>query len=273
MNDEVSVHYGGAGGLAGKIAARLRATGKDLEALTTRDLAAIDEFHVGGREATLELAARMGLAQDSRVLDIGSGLGGPARTLAGQYACHVTGIDLTAAFCEAAGVMSEWVGLADKTVFVQGDATDMPFGDDRFDAAITLHAAMNIAAKDRLYAQARRVLRRGAILAVFDILQGEGGEALYPAPWARDAAISHLATPAQMEDLLVGAGFRILEIRDSTGESLDWLESRTARRTASKSVPVSVQILFGDDFPRMVSNQIIGLRERRLRTVGYICEA
>lgn len=273
MNDDVSAHYAGGGDLAEKIAAGLRAVGKDPAALTTRDLAAIDEFHFRGREATLQLATQMRLDRSSRVLDIGSGLGGPARTLAEEYACRVTGIDLTAAFCEAAGTLSEWVGLADKTEFLQADATDLPFEDGRFDAAITLHVAMNIAAKDRLYAEARRVLKAGGIFAVYDILQGEGGEAIYPAPWARDPALSFLATPAEMERLLTGAGFTILEVEDSTVESLDWLETRTARRTASKSTPVTIQLLFGDDFPLMVNNQTVGLRERRLRTVSYLCEA
>ena len=273
MNEDVSVHYAGGGDLAGKIAASLRAAGRDLEALKTRDLAAIDEFHFRGREATLQLAGHMKLGHDSYVLDIGSGLGGPARTLAETYACRVTGIDLTAAFCEAAGALSEWVGLSDRTQFVHGDATDLPFEDGRFDAAITLHVAMNIAAKDRLYAQAHRVLKAGGIFAVYDILQGEGGEVIYPAPWARDPAISFLSTPAKMERLLGAAGFRILEVDDSTTESLSWIETRTARMAASQTSPVTTGILFGDDFRVMVGNQITGLRERRLRTVSYICEA
>ena len=101
MTDKVASHYSGTGNLADAIAAKLRETGKDIAALTTADLGAIDEFHIRGRKATLELAEGLKLTANSRVFDLGSGLGGPARTLAETYGCHVTGIDLTPAFCEA----------------------------------------------------------------------------------------------------------------------------------------------------------------------------
>lgn len=275
MSDEVSAHYSGGGGLADKIAAGLRQAGKPLDNLQTQDLSAADEFHFLGRKATLRLAAQMKLSAAARVLDIGSGLGGPARTLAEEYGCHVTGIDLTPAFCEAAGILSDWVGLGALTDFRQGDATDLPFSDHQFDAAITLHVAMNIVDKDRLYQQARRVLVDGGIFAVFDILQGEGGEVLYPAPWARDASISHMATSGEMQGLLSGAGFKILDVHDATDESLEWLEARSAGERSSTTPPPTVQILFGDnlDWREMVRNQVRGLRERRIRTVSFICEA
>ena len=189
MSDEVAAHYGSGGGLAEKIADSLRGEGKELAALRPTDLSYIDEFHFLGREATLRLSMQMHLDADSRVLDIGSGLGGAARTLATEYACHVTGIDLTPAYCEVAGVMSDWVGLAGRTSFQLGDATELPFADRRFDAAISQHAAMNIAARDRLYAEAHRVLVPGGRFAIYDILQGEGGDPLYPAPWAREASM------------------------------------------------------------------------------------
>jgi ubiquinone/menaquinone biosynthesis C-methylase UbiE len=278
MSEEVATHYGGGdggggGGLAQKIAESLRRAGKNPDELTAADLESIDEFHFRGREATLELARRMRLSGESRVLDIGSGLGGTARTLAAEYGCHVVGLDLTRAFCEAAATISDWVNLGDHVAFQQGDATDPPFADKHFDAAITIHVAMNIEAKDKLYQEARRVVKPGGIFAVYDILQGEGGEALFPAPWARDSSISHLASPDEMQALLSGAGFKILEIRDSTEESLAWLEARTQRQGRSARAPVTTRILFGDDFGLMIANQLRGLAERRIRTVSYICEA
>jgi ubiquinone/menaquinone biosynthesis C-methylase UbiE len=271
--DRVAAHYGGGGALAEAIAARLGQAGLALDDLKPADLASVDEFHIRGRKATLELAGRMGLRADSRVLDIGSGLGGPARTLAEAYGCHVTGLDLTQAFCDAATVMSGWVGLGDRLAFRQGDATDLPFAADRFDAAMTIHVAMNIAAKDRLYAQARRVVKPGGIFAVYDVLQGEGGEVLFPVPWAREPSISHLATPGDMASLLAGAGFEILEVQDSTDRSQSWFEARAARMAESGPPPVSFQVFLGDDYPAMMRNQVRNLAERRIRTVSYICKA
>ena len=156
--------------------------------------------------------------------------------------------------------------------FRQGDATDLPFADDRFDAAMTIHVAMNIPAKDRLYAEARRVVRPGGIFAVYDVLQGDGGDVLFPVPWAREPAISHLATPDEMEALLSEAGLTILEVRDSTEESQGWFEAMTARMAQSGPPPITFQAILGDEFPEMARNQVRNLTERRIRTVAYICE-
>lgn len=271
MTDPVAAHYGGGGGLADRIAAGLRRAGKDLDALTTADLATVDEFHIRGRKATLELAERMRLSADARVLDIGSGLGGPARTLSEAYGCHVSGIDLTQAFCEAAAVLSDWVGLGERVAFRQGDATDLPFADDRFDAAMTIHVAMNIPAKDKMYAEARRVVKPGGIFAVYDVLQGEAGDVLFPVPWAREPSISHLATPEEMESLLADAGFEILDVQDSTEDSQHWFEAMMARMAEAGPPPVSFQAFLGGDFPEMARNQVRNLNDRRIRTVSYIC--
>ena len=183
-----------------------------MDRLTTADLATVDEFHIRGRKATLELAGYLNLDASSRVLDIGSGLGGRARTRAETFGCPVTGIDLTPACCEAASALSAWVGPSGRVSFRQGDATRLPFDDAAFDAAMTLHVAMNIAARDRMYAEARRVLKPGGRFVVYDALQGEGGEVLYPVPWAREPSISHLAMPAAMPSLLSDAGFMVVRV-------------------------------------------------------------
>jgi ubiquinone/menaquinone biosynthesis C-methylase UbiE len=273
MIDDVASHYGGRGDLADAIAERIRNAGKALDQLKTTDLATIDEFHIRGRKATLELAERMNLNKHSCVLDIGSGLGGPARTLVEACGCHVTGIDLTQAFCEAAAVMSDWVGLSNRVVFQQGDATNLPFADEQFDAAMTIHVAMNIPAKDKMYEHARRVVKPGSIFAVYDVLQGEGGDVLFPVPWARESSISHLATPDEMRTFLAAAGFRVLEEHDSTEESLMWFEAMNRRMATSGPPLLTFQTFLGSDFVEMRRNQVRNLAERRIRTVTYICKA
>lgn len=270
--DKVAEHYGGGEDLAGVIAESLRKAGKDLATLNTADLAAVDEFHIRGRKATQELAQSLDLTARSHVLDIGSGLGGPARTLAEIHGCRVTGIDLTQAFCDAAATLSGWVGLSDRVAFRQGDATSLPFGDGAFDAAMTIHVAMNIAAKDKTYAEAKRVLKPGSRFAVYDVLQGEGGDVLFPVPWAREPSISHLATPGEMLSLLSDAGFRVVEVLDSTDESQSWFEAMSAR-LAQLAPAVTFQAFMGNDFPTMAQNQVRNLQDRRIRTVSYLCAA
>jgi ubiquinone/menaquinone biosynthesis C-methylase UbiE len=272
MSDNVASHYARGADLAHAIAESLRSAGKDIGNLSTADLGTVDEFHIRGRRATLELAQSLNLGSTSHVLEIGSGLGGPARTLTETYGCRVTGVDLTPAFCDAAVTLSGWVGLGDRVAFRQGDATNLPFSDGEFDAAMTIHVAMNIAAKDKMYAEARRVLKPGSRFTVYDVLQGEGGDVLFPVPWAREPSISHLATPDAMVALLSGAGFKILDTQDSTEESQRWFEE-IAARTAQSAPAVTFQTFLGNDFPTMARNQVRNLQDRRIRTVTYICEA
>lgn len=265
-------HYA-IGDLTSRIATALHEADADMTRLKTADLSAIDEFHVRGRSATLELAERMELASGSYVLDVGSGLGGPARTLAEVYGCRVVGIDLSPLFCDTARHLTHWVGLADKVDFIEGDATALPFAPSSFDAAMTIHVAMNIEAKDTLYASVRRVLKPGRIFAAYDILQGEGGNIVYPVPWARDTLISHLATPADMRRLLEGAGFKIEVEEDTTEAGEAWFKEAAAHMHASSSRPLALRHLLGTDAAQMSRNQIRNLTERRIRTVAFICRS
>ena len=271
MTTDVEKHYSESESLVDAIAASLRAAGIDPERVSTADLAPVDEFHIRGRTATLALADAMGVDADTSVLDIGSGLGGAARTLAEVYGCSVTGIDLTPSFCAAAGELSRWTGLDDRTTFRVADACALPFDDDTFDAAMTIHAVMNIADKSAVFREARRVLKGGGMFATYDVLQGEGGDVLFPVPWARDPSISHLATPSEMRHLLAAAGFELLDEVDSTEESLAWFQQLSARIAEHGPPPVSFGVFLGADFSEMAANQVANLTQRRIRTVSYLC--
>jgi ubiquinone/menaquinone biosynthesis C-methylase UbiE len=273
MNQDVASHYSDSDRLIDSIASALRAAGIDPTSATTGDLAGVDEFHIRGREATLALAESMGIGPHTSVLDIGSGLGGAARALAETFGCTVTGIDLTPSFCAAATELSRWTGFDDTTTFRVGDACVLPFDDASFDAAITIHAAMNIPDKPALYREARRVVRPGGMFAIYDVLQGEGGDVLFPVPWAREPSISHLADPGEMRDMLVSAGFELLEEVDSTEDGLAWFRALSERLAASGPPPVSLGVLLGADFPLMAANQVANLTERRIRAVSYLCRA
>jgi ubiquinone/menaquinone biosynthesis C-methylase UbiE len=169
--------------------------------------------------------------------------------------------------------MSGWLGLSGRVRFVQGDATRPPFPPASFDAAMTIHVAMNIAAKDALYAAAMRALKPGRIFAVYDVLQGEGGPVVFPVPWAREPSISHLATPAEMRELLSGAGFDILEEIDSTEAGLAWFREKAAALAGAAPPPLGFQLFLGDDYARMTRNQVQNLAEKRIRTVAYVCRS
>ncbi|MDI3308474.1 MAG: class I SAM-dependent methyltransferase [Acetobacteraceae bacterium] len=270
LEQEIVGHYGGTEPLAAILAA-LRATGRDPEHPTAEDLAPIDEFHVRGREATAELGQGLGLAPDQAVLDIGSGLGGPSRHLAAAHGCHITGIDLTAAYVRAAADLAARTGLGDRVSYLQGSALALPFPDRSFDAAYTQHVAMNIADKPRLYAEAFRVLRPGGRFGLYDLLQGTGGEVLYPAPWAKEARTSFLATPAELQALLEGAGFEILSWRDQSEPARAWLGEQRRRLREGRPPPLGLAMLLGPDFAAMARNQARNLEEGRVIPTEVIC--
>lgn len=253
------------------ISSALEAAGVDRAALRPADLAPIDEFHIRGRAATVEVVGALGVTAASHALDLGSGLGGPARTLAELTGCTVTGIDLTPELCEVATALSEWTGLSDRTRFRVGDATATGLPDATVDAAFTVHVAMNISDKAALYAEAFRVLRPGGRFVVYDVLQGEGGSVHYPVPWATDPSTSFLATPEQMRELLPAAGFEVVSEVDSTDESLRWFRQVRERIERDGPPPVTFAAFLGDAFGQMAANQVSNLAERRIRTVMFAC--
>jgi sarcosine/dimethylglycine N-methyltransferase len=179
-----------------------------------------DQLHVRGADATVELAELAALQDGERVLDVGSGLGGPARFLATRFGVDVTGVDVTAAFVERAGELTEDTGLADRVRFVHADATALPFDDGAFDVAWTQHAAMNIADKQALYAELRRTAAR---LALYDAIAGVGGPPEYPLPWAPTQELSFLVTEDDLRALLATAGFHPTAVRDATAAGRRWL--------------------------------------------------
>lgn len=269
--NQVSAFYTGPGQLLAAISSALDAAGVDRAALQPAGLAAVDEFHIRGRAATLEIIEALALSPGSHVLDLGSGLGGPARTIAELTGGTVTGVDLTPEFCQVATALSEWTGLSERTRFQVGDATATGLPDGSVDAALTMHVAMNIPDKHALYAEAFRVLRPGGRFVVYDVLQGEGGEVHYPVPWADDSSTSFPATLEDMRQLLPSAGFDVESEVDSSDESLIWFQKMRTRIQRDGPPPVTFATFLGDSFTQMTANQVANLAERRIRTVMFAC--
>jgi ubiquinone/menaquinone biosynthesis C-methylase UbiE len=270
IEQRVATHYT-RGDLGATILDALRAAGTDLDRLTIDDLAPVDEFHLRGRPATAELARALGLAAGQRVLDVGCGIGGPARYVAATYGCRVVGIDLTEEYCRVAALLAERVGLGDRVEYHPGSALAMPFADAGFAAAYTEHVAMNIQDKPRLYAEVWRVLQPGGRFGIYDLLQGEGGDVIYPVPWARDAATSFVVRPDQLRGLLAGAGFEVVSWRETTAEVRQWFDQVKARMAEPNPPPTALRLLLGEDFQPMVQNIFRNLVEDRVRPTEVIC--
>jgi len=263
VNEAIKTHYTRSD-LGNLILGALEKAGKDINRLTPEDLAPVDEFHIRGRAATLELARAARLDSTKRVLDVGSGVGGTSRCLAQAFGCRVTGIDLTDEYCRAAAMLSAQIGLANLVDFRQGDATNLPFDDGSFDVVWTEHVAMNIPDKPQLYREMHRVLKRGGTLAIYDILAGPSGLVLFPVPWARTPATSFLVWPDELRKLLEEAGFTVSDWSDTTDVARAWFVA-LAEKIREEGLPaLGFHLLLGTDFQVMAQNQRRNLEEGRI---------
>lgn len=268
---QVEGHYG-RGHILESIMRALREMGKDSVKLSPADLALVDEFHIRGREATIELARRAALTRGLKVLDVGCGLGGSARYLAGEHGCRVTGIDVTKEYVDVANALAELVGMKDLVSFRQASALDLPFAGRSFDAVWTEHVQMNIADKRAFYSQIARVLAPHGRLLFHDIFEGPGGALHYPVPWAEDASISFLATPQTVRNVLQDVRFSVLDWDDKSQASLEWFIAAIEKLKLSGPPSLGLHLLMGATAKAKFENQIRNLRERRIVVIQAVAE-
>ncbi|PDQ19069.1 SAM-dependent methyltransferase [Mesorhizobium sanjuanii] len=245
-------------GLEQRILAALADTGVDVAHLRAGDLEAVDEFHIGGIAATRELLDQIGLKPGARLLDIGSGVGGPARFVANNAGADITGIDLTQSYVDIATSLSKRTGMADRTHFLQGSALDMPFADASFDAAMILHVGMNLPDKAKLMREAARVLKPGGAFAVYDVMRLKDGALTYPLPWASNESMSFVATPDDYRSAATAAGFSVTAERPRGAFAVEFFATVRARMAAAqaegKKPPPGVGLVMGEDAHTKIAN-------------------
>lgn len=262
---QIARHYTH-GSLLQTIFDALTAAGVDPECPSVDDLAAVDEFHTGGRAATVDFSEGMGLLPGMRLLDVGSGVGGPARYFAAQRGCLVTGIDLSAEFCGVAEQLSARTGLGDRTEFRQGSAAALPFEDAAFDGAYMLHVGMNLPAKGEVFREVARVLKPGGVFGIFDVMREAEGELEFPVPWASSARLSFVETAAAYADLLGAAGFALQHQRRRRDFALAFfakVQEAALAAAAAGRPQAGVPIMMGPSAPLKIGN-LKGMIERGL---------
>jgi ubiquinone/menaquinone biosynthesis C-methylase UbiE len=261
---EVSTHYS-RGDLLFRLNAALREDGVDPDRPTIEALAPYDQFHGRGLEATAEITELIDACPTDHILDIGSGIGGPARFVAKRFGCTVTGIDLTPEFCEVARHLTRLVGLEDRIDYEVGDALAMPFADADFDGAYSMNVSMNIADKSTFYREIHRVLKPGARLVLSEVAQGEGGDMVYPTPWAGDARASFLSTPEETRRGLLDAGFDVVRLQGTLEQARAFgARSRAMVARGEKPPHRAVMLIHADIATQMMANMARGLSEGRI---------
>jgi len=258
--------YWGRAGLDRAIVDALTAAGKDLSALTIDDLAPADQFHGGGKPATERLARLAGLTPGLRVLDVGGGLGGAARTLAAQFGCSVTLVDLTESYVSAGRALTALMDLEDQVTHRLGNALALQDDGSPYDVVWTQNSGMNISDKERLYEGFHRVLRPGGLLAMQEPMSGPVQPAIFPLMWATDPSTSFLRTPAEMRGLIARAGFAERTWEDVTSE--------TAGPASAEGIPPhsAQRLIMGDALDAIMRANHRNRAEGRMVSVQAVFE-
>lgn len=259
------------GDVYGLIVSTLERMGKPLEDLTIEDLAPVDHFHARGFPATVDLADRLRIKRGQQILDIGCGLGGPARYIARRFDCRVTGIDITPPFVEAGNKLSRLLGMESQVTIELGDGHALPYEDAAFDGAYTQHVTMNVPDRSRFFAEAHRVLKPGAFFALTEHGLGPKGEPHHPLPWSADGSGAHLMPPAQTRALLEAAGFDEIQVENTGPKYLAAYQAAIAKAEKGELPPLGIHLLMGETALEKTRNSARNIEEGRTHPIQLFC--
>lgn len=270
MTNTIADHWG-QGDVYGRIVAALEKMSKPLDGLTIDDLAPVDHFHARGFPATVDLADRLPIEAGQEILDIGCGLGGPARYMAHRFRCRVCGIDITPPFVEAAGKLTALLGMEGAVSIEQGDGQSLPYTDARFDGAYTQHVTMSVADRPSFFGEAFRVLKPGAFFALSEHGLGPTGDPHYPAPWTEDGTGAYLASPAETRDVLEATGFEDIDVEDTGDKYVAAYRMLIEKAEQGALPPLGVHLLLGSNALEKARNAKRNIEEGRTHPVQVIC--
>jgi SAM-dependent methyltransferase len=267
---EIADHWG-RGDIYGLITSALKKMSKPLEKLTMEDLAPVDHFHARGFPATVDLADKLPIRVGQHLLDIGCGLGGPARYIARRFQCRVSGVDITESFVEAANRLTALLHMQGQVKIEHGDGNQLPYADSHFDGAYTQHVTMNVADRPKFFAEALRVLKPGAFFALTEHGLGPNGNPHYPLPWSEDGRGAYLLLPSQTRSILEETGFEGIVIEDTGAEYVAAYKIAIEKAENDALPPLGTHILLGATALQKTRNAARNIEEGRTHPIQLVC--
>jgi len=271
IEGRVAEHYG-SGTLIDRIMRGLESLGKTAGDIAPEDLKLVDEFHIGGVEATRDLLRQLSVESGDRVLDIGCGIGGTARFIAQETGASVTGVDVTAEFVDAARRLTELSGITGVS-FIEASALDLPFAEDSFDLALLLHVGMNIEDKPALFAEVRRLLHPHGVFAVYDVMRTGDGALGFPVPWSSSPETSFLDSPGAYRAAAKNAGLTLVSERERRDFAIAFFAALQARIAESGPPPVGLPLIMGEGAAAKIANMVAALKSGLIAPVEMIFRA
>ena len=251
-NSEVIGHYKGAG-LYDSILEGLKKSGIELNDIASDHLSAADEFHIGGTEATKFVADQLGEISNQKILDVGCGIGGPARFIANKTECQVVGIDLTPSFVKTGNALTDLVSMRNSVNLIEGNAADMSSYPDSYDAAYMMHVGMNISDKRSAFEGVSGALKTGSRFVIYDIMRMKEGQLTFPLPWASKGKGSAVDSPANYASILESVGLKVIDIEVKKEFAVEFFQNMMKRMEGGPP-PLGLHLVMGQDTPIKVQN-------------------
>jgi cyclopropane fatty-acyl-phospholipid synthase-like methyltransferase len=219
----------------------------------------------------VELADRLPIRAGHHVVDIGCGLGGPARYIAWRFGCTVSGLDITPSFVEAANRITVLLRMEQQVKVELGDGQQLPYADATFDGGYTQHVTMNVSDRTRFFSEAFRVLKPGGFFALTEHALGPTGHPHHPVPWSEDGSGSWLVTPDETEAYLRAAGFEAIIVEHTGPKYAAGYQAAIEKAEQGALPPLGLHLLLGNSALQKTRSAARNIMEGRTDPIQVVC--
>ncbi|MDC1375490.1 methyltransferase domain-containing protein [bacterium] len=239
--------------------------------LEIEELFPIDQYHARGIAATIDLGKRMPIKKHQCILDIGCGLGGPARYYAKEFECIITGIDITPSFVEIGNEFNKITSMSNKVELKVGDGEILDFKSEIFDGAYSQHVTMNVSDRKKFFSEAFRVLKKGSFFAFTEHGLGKEGNPIFPLPWANTEKMSFLLPPEKTISLLKEIGFSNIEIIETGDKYISGYKKLTNPLPKKENPILGIHVIGGESMKERSINSMKSINENRTLPFEVVC--